>query len=100
MRDFLCFLTAVAVLAVVQACTAALGTALLILALLSAVVFPRQTLTLMCGVALLATATGAPAACAAALGAIGVAFVVASKIRRRLSPVEPNLLLLTYRGDD
>lgn len=95
MRDFLSFLTALALLALVQALTAALSMALLVLVLMGAVVFPRQTLALMIGVSLLATATGAPAACAAALGAIGVAVVVTISVHRRIAPhrVGPALLL-------
>lgn len=99
MKDFLSFLTAVALLALVQAITAALSTALLVLALMAAVVFPRQTLALMCGVSLLATATGAPAASAAAIGAAAVAIIIVMHLSGRgvVTGHHPQLLLTDQR---
>ena len=88
MRDFIQFLTALAVLAIVQYLALALGVALLVLLLMAAVVHPRQTLQLLATVAALALACKAPAHCAAAIGAAAAALtIVAHLSQRRRQPI-------------
>lgn len=88
MRDFIQFLTAVAVLAIVQYLALALGVALLILLLMAAVVHPRQTLRLLATVAALALAFKAPAYCALAIGAAAIALTIAAHLSdRRRQPI-------------
>lgn len=99
MREFLTFLTACAVLAIAKTLAAALGVALCILALLGIVAYPRQTFGLVASIGLLELALRAPAASAGAIGAVGVAIVIPTTIRRRprAKPVRPAPLLLTDR---
>lgn len=96
MRHVIQFLTAMAVLAIVQYLAAALSLALCILLLLSAVVYPRRTLQLLATVGLLALAFKAPAHCAAAIGAAAVALTVAAHLSRdRGRPTQRSPRLLT-----
>jgi hypothetical protein len=74
MRDFIQFLTALAVLAIVQYLALALGVVLLVLLLMAAVVHPRQTLQLLASVA--------------AIGAAAIALTVTAHLsQRRRQPI-------------
>ena len=96
MRDFIQFLTALAVLAVVQYLALALGVVLLILLLMAAVVYPWRTLQLVATIAALALAFKAPAHCAIAIGAAAVALTIAAHITsNRGSAARHRQLLLT-----
>lgn len=95
MKEVLTFLTALAVLAIAQTLTTALGIVLCIFALMGVVAFPRQTFQLIASLGLLVLALREPAVCAAALGAIGVAAVIADRIgrsRARKAVKTPRLL--------
>lgn len=87
MREFLTFLTAIAILAIAQTLTSALGIVLLIFAVMGVVAFPRQTFGLIASLGLLALTLRAPAYCAAALGAIGVAVIIVDRVRPRAVPL-------------
>ncbi|WP_298812427.1 hypothetical protein [uncultured Sphingomonas sp.] len=101
MRDFIQFLTALAVLAIVQYLALALSVVLLILLLMAAVVHPRRTLQLLATVGLLGLAFKAPAHCAAAIGAAAVALTVSAHLsERRSRSAQRSTLLLTYVGTD
>jgi hypothetical protein len=94
MREAFTFLTAVVILAIAQTLTTALGIVLLIFALMGVVSFPRPTFGLIASLGLLVLALKEPAVCAAALGAIGIASVLADRLRRRpvrIPPAPPRL---------
>ena len=84
MKEFITFLTACVVLGIAQSVTAALGMALLIFALMGAISHPRETFGFAFCLGMLILALRAPAACAAALGLIGVAVAIANQVQRWL----------------
>jgi hypothetical protein len=83
MKNFLDFLTAIVLLAMVNYVTVALGVVLVILVLMSAITYPRRTLQLFAAVGLLALVFKQPAVCAITPGAVGGAGVIAHQLRRR-----------------
>jgi len=83
MKEAFTFLTAVAVLAVAQTLTTALGIVLLILALMGVVAFPRRTFQFFASLGLLVLALKEPAACISALAAVAVAAVVGKRLPRQ-----------------
>lgn len=96
MREFLTFLTALAVLAVAQSLTTMLGVVLPILALMGVVAHPRRTLGLVAALGLLTLALQRPVECIAAASVLGIAFAAAVALRgrgrRRPRPAPPLLL--------
>ncbi len=96
MRDFIQFLTALAVLAIVQYLALVLGVTFLVLLLMAAIVHPRRTLRLLAAVGLLALAFKAPAHCATVIGSAAAALtVMATMTSRRSATVAQSTLLLT-----
>lgn len=83
MSRFLTFVTAIVVLAIVQAALAALVVALAIMLLFYSVTRPRETLIFVGTLALFGLANAQPLAFIIALTAIGVAVVTAGAWRRR-----------------
>jgi hypothetical protein len=83
MKEFITFLTACVVLGIAQSLLAALSMALLIFALMGAISHPRETFGFAFCLGVLLLALSAPAVCAAALGAIGVAVVIAGQMKKR-----------------
>ena len=81
MREFLTLMTALVVLTIAQTLTTALGIVLLIFALMGVEAYPRPTFGMIASLGLLVLALKAPVACAATLGAIGVAIAVAGRFR-------------------
>ena len=95
MKTFLEFLTALAVLAIIQNLTIALGIVLLIVAVMAATIYPRQAFAAALLAGTLALAIERPVWCAAGLGAIGVATIITKRLRRQREPqTRPPLLLL------
>jgi membrane-bound ClpP family serine protease len=86
MKEFITFLTACVVLGIAQSLVAALSMALLIFALMGALSHPRETFGFAFCLGMLILALHAPTACAAALGVIGIAVVIAGQIKKKHVP--------------
>jgi amino acid transporter len=94
MRTFINLLSATLLLSIMQYFAVSLVIVLAILLLMSAIVHPRKTLQLVAALGLTTVALREPSVCAAALGSVGVAAVVAHYMRlRRKSPLTPPALL-------
>lgn len=100
MKTFTQFLTALAVLAIVQYVTVALGIVLLIVAVMAASIHPRQAFATAVLIGLLALAIKQPVACAAGLGTIWLAGAVTKRVRRpTTNPAARTTLMLTHAGE-
>jgi hypothetical protein len=83
MRTLTEFVTTLLLLACLHYLTVALGIALFILVLMSAIVYTRRTLQLVAALGLLALTIKEPAVCAVTLGVVGAVGVIASQLGRR-----------------
>lgn len=95
MKEFLTFLTACAVLGIVQSLVAALSMALLIFALMGAISHPRETFGFAFCLGMLLLALKAPAVCAVGLGAVGVILTISDRLRLKRPPPMSRIAMLT-----
>lgn len=94
MNATLRLLTALVMLAIAQTLTTALGIVLLMLALIAALIHPRETFGFAACLGFLLLVLNAPIACAAALGTIGVAVAIAGRRKGPCRQSTPVSLLL------
>lgn len=100
MRTFIQFLTAMAVLAIVQYVTIALGITLLVVAVMAAAIHPKQAFAVAVLIAVLTLAIKRPVACAAAMGAISITAVLFNRMKPQSASIPPAPLMLTHQPAD
>lgn len=100
MKTFTEFLTALAVLAIVQYITVALWIVLLIAAVMAATIRPRLAFATAVLIGTIALMIRQPVACAAVMAVISIAFVLANRMKPRPVGIPPAPLLLSHTPVD